>query len=216
MLRRSSRDPRLLADLIREGRDRRLLQTALGGGAAAVDSSGTALGSGDYIRNALVDAKGDLIAASGADTPIIVTVGADGYQLVARASQDAGMLWTAQYADILIVLDGSGAPVQIGAKMSITLDFDCVLISWNVFSDVAATARFDLWKTTYAAAPPTVANAMPNSNANKPQLAAATKATGGVAGWTTTAFTAGDVLKINLDTNDLGKLLSASLKVRKT
>ena len=46
------------------------------------------------IQNAIVDAKGDLIAASAADTPARLAVGANGETLVADSSTATGLKWT--------------------------------------------------------------------------------------------------------------------------
>ena len=45
------------------------------------------------IQNAIVDAKGDLIAASAADTPARLAVGANGLSLVADSAQSTGLKW---------------------------------------------------------------------------------------------------------------------------
>jgi hypothetical protein len=45
------------------------------------------------IQNAIVDAKGDLIAATAADTPARLAVGANGTMLVADSAETTGMKW---------------------------------------------------------------------------------------------------------------------------
>jgi len=45
------------------------------------------------INKSIIDAKGDLIAGSSADTPARVPVGANGYVLIADSSQSAGITW---------------------------------------------------------------------------------------------------------------------------
>jgi predicted secreted protein len=50
------------------------------------------------IQNAIVDAKGDLIAASAADTPARLAVGNNGETLVANSSTSTGLAWTANFA----------------------------------------------------------------------------------------------------------------------
>ena len=49
------------------------------------------------IQNAIVDAKGDLIAASANDTPARLAVGADGSTLVADSSAATGLKWQGAY-----------------------------------------------------------------------------------------------------------------------
>ncbi len=50
------------------------------------------------IQNAIVDAKGDLIAASAADTPARLAVGNNGETLVADSSTSTGLRYTENYA----------------------------------------------------------------------------------------------------------------------
>ena len=50
------------------------------------------------IQNAIVDAKGDLIAASANDTPARLAVGANGETLVADSSTATGLRWQGDYA----------------------------------------------------------------------------------------------------------------------
>lgn len=104
--------PSLPASIITSG------QLALARGGTGADLSGTGAGflkqattganvtvatlaSGDipdisatYIPNALVAAKGDIIAASANDTPVIRSVGSNNQVLIADSAQTSGLNWT--------------------------------------------------------------------------------------------------------------------------
>jgi hypothetical protein len=53
------------------------------------------------IQNAIVDAKGDLIAATGADTPARLAVGTNGQVLMADSAEATGLKWGAVSSKIL-------------------------------------------------------------------------------------------------------------------
>jgi len=63
------------------------------------------------IQNAIVDAKGDLIAATAADTPARLAVGTNGHVLTADSSESTGLKWAAP---------SSGALVQIGSTTTLS------------------------------------------------------------------------------------------------
>jgi hypothetical protein len=83
-------------DNLTVGADGTLLSAASGAatGLAWVTHDGTGDPHGQYILESLFDAKGDLIAASAADTPAKLTVGADGTFLVADSSTGTGLAWS--------------------------------------------------------------------------------------------------------------------------
>jgi hypothetical protein len=56
------------------------------------------------IQNAIVDAKGDLIGATAADTPARLAVGTDGQVLVADSSTATGLKWAAAGGKVLQVV----------------------------------------------------------------------------------------------------------------
>ena len=95
------------------------------------------------IQNAIVDAKGDLIAATAADTPARLAVGNNGETLVADSSASTGLRWQGNFA--------------AGKNKLINGDFN---INQRGFSSTTTTATFgfDRWvlsatdgTTTYSA-----------------------------------------------------------------
>jgi hypothetical protein len=85
----------------------------LGGSWASptVDTTHSGSAHADFIAKAIVDAKGDLIAATAADTVARVAVGTDGYVLTADSAVAAGVKWAASaistHFEVLLTEDGT-------------------------------------------------------------------------------------------------------------
>ena len=72
------------------------------------------------IQNAIVDAKGDIVAASGVDTPARLAVGADGTMLVADSSAATGLRYNPQNALANPVINGGFDIWQRGTSFTST------------------------------------------------------------------------------------------------
>jgi hypothetical protein len=83
------------------------------------------------IQNTIVDAKGDLITATGADVPARLAVGSNGDTLVADSSESTGLRWTENYA--------------AGKNKIINGDFN---INQRAFTSTTSSSvyTFDRWK----------------------------------------------------------------------
>ena len=94
------------------------------------------------IQNAIVDAKGDLIAASAADTPARLAVGANGETLVADSSTATGLKWGIPNAVGCAVTNTT--PTQTIANSTWTaLNFNDEFFDTNNFhSTTTNTSRF--------------------------------------------------------------------------
>lgn len=71
------------------------------------------------IQNAIVDAKGDLISATGADTPARLAVGANDTVLTADSSTSTGLKWAAPAAGGMTLINTGGTALT---GSSITID----------------------------------------------------------------------------------------------
>jgi len=80
------------------------------------------------IQNAIVDAKGDLIAATAADTPARLAVGTNGHVLTADSAEATGMKWAAPA--------GGGKVLQVVSATTNT----STNITTSTFTDTTITA----------------------------------------------------------------------------
>jgi hypothetical protein len=78
------------------------------------------------IQNAIVDAKGDLIAATAADTPARLAVGTNGQVLTADSTAATGLAWANQSSGALVLLatanPSAAASTAINSCFSSTYD----------------------------------------------------------------------------------------------
>lgn len=96
------------------------------------------------IQNAIVDAKGDLISATAADTPARLAVGTNGQVLTADSTQSTGLAWTTISAGSMTSLaSGSLAAAQTGVDLqSISSAYNQLMLYVNGWSSNAAE---ELW-----------------------------------------------------------------------
>lgn len=108
-----------------------------------------------------------------------------------------------------LAIDGAGSAVAAGFKGYLIAPFGGTITSWTIIADQSGSAVIDVWKTTYAGAPPLVGNTITGSAL--PTLSSAQKAQSStLTGWTTT-FAKGDVLAFNVNSAATVTKLSLSL-----
>lgn len=106
--------------------------------AGGVTDHGALTGLGDddhtqYVTKALVDAKGDLLVASAADTIARLAVGTNGHVLTADSAESTGVKWAAA--------SGGGATIAYPALKPATPDFDFdtgAMSGWSVQSEAGS------------------------------------------------------------------------------
>lgn len=99
---------------------------------------------------------------------------------------------------IPVVFDGLGSELVPGIWGDVPVHFDGVILRWRLTSTFGpGDLQVDVWKTDYAGFPPTVADTITGSDV--PTLSADEKAEStALTGWTT-AVSAGDMLRFNID-----------------
>lgn len=115
---------------------------------------------------------------------------------------------------ITYVIDGGGSVITTGVKGDLTIPFAGTITEWTLMGDQSGSIVVDIWKDTYANYPPVVGDSITASA--KPTISAATKGQSStLTGWTT-AITAGDTLRFNVDSVTTLTRATLSLKVSKT
>jgi hypothetical protein len=177
--------------------------------ACAVDDAGTGAAHSilsathsDTVPGTLT--AGDVLVANGVAALTRLGVGSSGQVLTVVAGAPA---WAAAAGGGLhttgITIDGAGAAFSTGIKGFQVIEANGTLQRVTLLStDAAATACsvvMDVWKDTYTAYPPTVADSITASA--KPTLTSANKSRDAtLTGWSKT-FTAGDVLGYQVVSN---------------
>jgi hypothetical protein len=112
-----------------------------------------------------------------------------------------GTATTASYTPISrsfgITIDGGGSAITTGIKSDIIIPFNMTISSWTLVADQVGSIVIDVWKDNYATFPPTVLDSIAGSE--KPTLTSANKNQDlNLTTWTT-AITAGDIIRFNVD-----------------
>lgn len=169
---------------------------------------------GSGIDATIFDAKGDIIAATAADTAARVPVGTNGYVLAARSGETPGIAWEAQYATVNFVIDGGGSAITTGVKGDIVLDFAGTITGVTTLADQTGSIVVDVWRDSYSNFPPVDADSITASA--PPTLSSAAKSQDTtLTGWTTTV-SAGDILRFNVDSATTVTRVTVALKIRRT
>jgi len=102
--------------------------TSITTGTIWVDKDETAITANPFIPQAIINAKGDLIAGSANDTATVLSVGTNGYFLKANSATTSGLEWAASTADIEGVTASTGLSGG-GTSGTVTLSIDTAVVA---------------------------------------------------------------------------------------
>lgn len=94
-------------------------------------------------------------------------------------------------------IDGGGSAITTGIKGFVQCPYSGLITRWTLVADQVGSLVVDVWKDTYANAPPTVADTITGSE--KPTLSSAQKNEDTALSTWITAVTAGDVFGFKVD-----------------
>lgn len=111
-------------------------------GALAIRTLGNAIDTtmGTMTPKSIVDAKGDLIAATANDTPARLAVGANGETLVADSTASTGLRYSAKPASSNPVINSAFQVAQRGTSVSVAAGIAYTLDRWQLWATGAGTA----------------------------------------------------------------------------
>ncbi len=116
-------------------------------------------------------------------------------------------------AELAFVIDGGGLAITAGVKGHLRVPFGSVIERVTLTADQPGSIQIDVWKSTYAAFPPTDADSI--TGGHEPAINADSKYDDTVLiGWRK-SLDGGDILAFNVDSAVTITRLTVSLQVRK-
>lgn len=145
-----------------------------------------------------------------------ISVGGVGPAGTSGTSGISGTSGTSQTAagSFGITVDGGGSVIPTGLRGFVVIPYSGTITEWTIIADQSGSSVVDIWKSTYAGAPPTIANTITGSAL--PTLTASQKAQSStLTGWTT-SVTTGDVIGFNVNSASTITRLNLSIKITKS
>ena len=99
-----------------------------------------------------------------------------------------------------ISIDGGGSPISTGVKGYVQVPFAGTITRWTLLADQVGSIVLDVWKDSFANAPPTISDSITGSE--KPTLSSEQDAEDAALTTWMTTVTAGDVFGFNVDSAD--------------
>lgn len=143
---------------------------------------------------------------------------------LALASSLAPVATSGSYADLTskpsltgsvnVEFHGGGAAIAVGSEAIVRMNFACTLVGWEIYSKQTGSIVVDVQRDTFANYPPTAGDSIAASA--KPTISSSNKAQNTtLTGWTT-AVSAGDILRFNVDSATTVEDVFLSLRYTRT
>lgn len=171
-----------------------------GGGAGSVTSVGLSLPSIFTVTNSPVTSAGTLTGTLVSQSANTVFAGPSSGAAAAptfRALTPSDLPTDAKTYSFGLVIDGGGNPIVSGIVGDVIIPVNMTITGWTLVADQVGSIVIDLWKDTYANFPPTVLDTITGSE--KPTLSSVNKNQDLTLTTWTTAVTAGDIVRFNVD-----------------
>jgi len=112
------------------------------------------------------------------------------------------------------VIENTPNVITTGFKGSVTMPYNGTITSWTIIGDQTGSTAVDIYKTTYAVYPGSVANSI--TGGNDITLTNQSKNTNStLTGWST-SFSAGDIMQFNVDSVSTLNKITITLLTTKT
>jgi hypothetical protein len=200
----------------------------LTGGKLYFYATGTTTPQDTYTTEALSVANANPVVADSTGTWGDIWLGVLDYKVVLKDQNDV-QIWSADPLNTIGVflgtstyttgieftIDGGGVAVTTGVKRDLVIPFACTITGHHSLGDQSGSFVLDIWKKAFVAnTVPTVANTI--TAAAKPTVAGALNASSTtLTGWTT-AISANDHLRINVDSCTTTTRITLVLAVTRT
>jgi len=164
---------------------------------------------GDALEN-----KDTPAGATGATGPTGPAGGPTGPTGATGPTGPTGPTGLGEKTTVQIIIGNGVDAITTGIWGDIRVPFAGTITGVTILADQAATAAIDIWVDSYANFPPTNADSI--TAAAPPSLTAAAKNEDTtLTGWTT-ALSEGDILRFNVDSNDVATRITLSLAITRT
>jgi hypothetical protein len=148
---------------------------------------------------AISDVTGHIADTANPHSVVADQVGTDDSGVTVQSALDAveSDVVDLKESVLTFVIDGGGSEISTGVKGDLLVPFGCTITKVTLLADQTGSVVIDIWKDTYANFDPTVADSITASA--KPTITTAKKSQDAtLTGWTT-AITAEDILRFNVD-----------------